>query len=150
MRGIVLTITARFRMVRTWFSCTVYISSLFLVSQVNGEIRNFVLEVGARMIDPDGFERMAVLVNGTLPGPEIRANSGDELHILVRNKMSVTALTIHWHGLSMKGQPFMDGVNFVTQCPIPPLSEFTYVVPIAPYEVSTVLVNTAGSRCCVN
>ncbi|RUS85498.1 hypothetical protein EGW08_006706, partial [Elysia chlorotica] len=40
--------------------------------------------------------------------------------------MSSEAASIHWHGLHQIGTPWMDGVAFVTQCPIQPLQTFTY------------------------
>jgi len=33
---------------------------------------------------------------------------------------------VHWHGLHQKGTPWMDGVAYITQCPIGPGQTFTY------------------------
>lgn len=40
--------------------------------------------------------------------------------------MESESTTIHWHGISQKGTPYMDGVPFVTQCPILPGNRFKY------------------------
>lgn len=34
--------------------------------------------------------------------------------------------SIHWHGLHLKGEQYMDGVSMLTQCPIPAGDSFTY------------------------
>jgi len=34
--------------------------------------------------------------------------------------------SIHWHGHHQRGTPYMDGVPYITQCPIPPKSSFRY------------------------
>ncbi|CAB0032828.1 unnamed protein product [Trichogramma brassicae] len=35
--------------------------------------------------------------------------------------------TIHWHGFKQRGTPYMDGVPFVSQCPILPGQTFQYI-----------------------
>ena len=35
-------------------------------------------------------------------------------------------ITIHWHGLDMRGAEFYDGVAYLHQCPIAPGTNFTY------------------------
>ena len=42
---------------------------------------------------------------------------------------------VHWHGLHQKGTPWMDGVAYITQCPIGPGQTFTYK-----FKVNTVNV----------
>ena len=44
----------------------------------------------------------------------------------VTNAMSGTAATIHWHGLHQRKTPYMDGVPFITQCPIIFANTFRY------------------------
>ena len=34
---------------------------------------------------------------------------------------------IHWHGIHQRSSPYMDGVPYVTQCPILPGNSFRYV-----------------------
>jgi FtsP/CotA-like multicopper oxidase with cupredoxin domain len=38
----------------------------------------------------------------------------------VVNELLEESLTIHWHGIHMKNNPWMDGTAYVTQCPVRP------------------------------
>lgn len=51
---------------------------------------------------------------------------GDEIIVDVVNAMMSDSTTIHWHGFHQHGTPYMDGVPYVTQCPIHPGSTFRY------------------------
>lgn len=73
-----------------------------------------------------GVQRSVIVFNGTLPGPDIIVYEGQTLFIHVTNRMRSEILGIHWHGLHQRNTPFMDGVPFVTQCPILPGQTFTY------------------------
>ena len=44
----------------------------------------------------------------------------------VKNAMSGYVTTVHWHGQTMEGTPYMDGVAGITQYPIAPRQTFTY------------------------
>lgn len=46
--------------------------------------------------------------------------------IHVRNKLLSDSAAIHWHGIHQRGTPWMDGVGYITQCPIGPGQTFTY------------------------
>ncbi|KAL1859074.1 hypothetical protein VTK73DRAFT_7603 [Phialemonium thermophilum] len=77
---------------------------------------------------PDGVTRRVLLVNGQFPGPTIEARPGDILNVDVFNALD-TNVSLHWHGLHMRGANGMDGPVGITQCPIPPGGRFTYRVP---------------------
>lgn len=47
---------------------------------------------------PDGFERDMILVNGQFPGPLLEMNQGDDIEVLVHNKMPHNT-TVHFHGM---------------------------------------------------
>ena len=49
----------------------------------------------------DGYEgqRLVVVANGSLPGPDIIVYEGQRLIIHVKNKLHSEGVTIHWHGL---------------------------------------------------
>ncbi|KAL9091938.1 MAG: hypothetical protein Q9165_004690 [Trypethelium subeluteriae] len=52
----------------------------------------------------------------------------DKLEITVRNKLdNYNGTSIHWHGIRQLNSNWYDGVSGVTECPIPPGDEFTYV-----------------------
>lgn len=44
----------------------------------------------------------------------------------VVNGMIEESTSVHWHGHHQKHTPFMDGVAFITQCPIAPSTTFQY------------------------
>lgn len=44
----------------------------------------------------------------------------------VENGLLGDSTTMHWHGHHQRGTPYMDGVPYVTQCPIFPGTTFTY------------------------
>nr|AQY62684.1 laccase 1 [Bemisia tabaci] len=75
----------------------------------------------------DGVERPIVTVNKIFPGPMVQACVGDMVEIIVHNHLPEETTSIHWHGLHQRESPYMDGVPFVTQCPIQPRSRFKYV-----------------------
>ncbi|XP_007020208.2 PREDICTED: putative laccase-9 [Theobroma cacao] len=68
-----------------------------------------------------------LVVNGSYPGPEIRVHRQDTVYVNVHNQGNY-GLTIHWHGVKQPRNPWSDGPEFVTQCPIQPGTNFTYEV----------------------
>lgn len=44
----------------------------------------------------------------------------------MKNAMAGSAVTIHWHGIRQEETPYMDGVPFITQCPILFSTTFRY------------------------
>lgn len=82
----------------------------------------------SEVITGDGWEkqRMVVVANGTLPGPPIIAYKGQVLVIRVKNLLPSDTVSVHWYGIEQRGTPYMDGVSFITQCPINPGQTFTY------------------------
>ena len=79
--------------------------------------RQETLTVGGRSIP--GFT-----VNGTSPGPEIRAKQGQLIEVHLRNESVSDGVTLHWHGVDVPNA--MDGVAGVTQDAVPVGGEFTY------------------------
>ena len=76
----------------------------------------------------DGVPRpqRITVANGTMPGPQIVLHEKQTISIIVHNELYNEAVTIHWHGVDQQHTPFMDGVAFVTQCPIAPGQSFNY------------------------
>ncbi len=79
--------------------------------------RQQMLSVGGRTMP--GFT-----VNGTSPGPEIRAREGQLIEVHLRNESVADGVTLHWHGVDVPNA--MDGVAGVTQDAVPVGGEFTY------------------------
>lgn len=89
----------------------------------------------------DGTKRLALAVNGQVPGPTIECQWGDVLRVNVTNNMPNNQTAMHWHGLSQRGGQTndQDGVPGVTECAIAPghsrmyefkLSEFGPLTPM--------------------
>ena len=70
--------------------------------------------------------RLAIAVNGLIPGPTLIVHEGQEVIIHVHNNLTTEGISIHWHGMHQRGTPWMDGVGQLTQCQIGPASSFSY------------------------
>ncbi|KAK2978605.1 hypothetical protein RJ640_006724, partial [Escallonia rubra] len=66
-------------------------------------------------------------VNGMFPGPALHVHKGDRLIVNVRNEGKYN-VTIHWHGVKQPRNPWSDGPEYVTQCPIQPGANFNYEI----------------------
>ena len=75
------------------------------------------IRIGDREID--GFT-----LNGSTPGPQIRARQGQLIEVHLRNASVAEGTTLHWHGLDVPNA--MDGVAGVTQDAVPIGGEFVY------------------------
>ncbi|TPX12651.1 uncharacterized protein E0L32_000828 [Thyridium curvatum] len=91
-----------------------------------GVTREYWLSVERGSCAPDGYQRTCMTFNGTVPGPAITANWGDNLVIHVTNNIPDNGTSIHWHGMRQVGSVEYDGVPGVTQCPISPGKSLTY------------------------
>ncbi|KAJ4359578.1 uncharacterized protein N0V89_000133 [Didymosphaeria variabile] len=87
-------------------------------------------------VAPDGFERIAFLINGQMPGPTIEANWGDTVVLKVNNKLTVNGTSVHFHGIRQLNTVENDGVPSITQCPIAPGESFTYKFVATNYGTS--------------
>ncbi|KAM5352708.1 hypothetical protein ACJ41O_005430 [Fusarium nematophilum] len=87
--------------------------------------KEFDLKVTWEDHAPDGFSRKMLLVNGQSPGPVLEIDQDDWVVVRVHNQ-SPQNITIHYHGIEMKGTPWSDGVPGVTQHAIEPGHSFNY------------------------
>jgi FtsP/CotA-like multicopper oxidase with cupredoxin domain len=83
---------------------------------LTGHVHTFTLVVTREFTA--GHSRPQITVNHTVPGPTLYAALGDTLRIHVINELNDDATAIHWHGMTMRDTPWMDGVIALTQCPI--------------------------------
>ncbi|MAI78843.1 MAG: copper resistance protein CopA, partial [Deltaproteobacteria bacterium] len=86
-----------------------------------------VLSITDETRKPLGEDTHATVVNGHLPGPELRFREGERFQVLVENRMSVPT-TVHWHGMIVPN--YMDGVPGLTQYPIDPGQSVYYEYPL--------------------
>lgn len=74
----------------------------------------------------DGVTRSFLSINFQLPGPAIQVCKDDIVVVDLTNEAEGVATAIHWHGIRQIKTKYMDGVPYVTQCPIPFGSKFRY------------------------
>ncbi|GJY01901.1 laccase/diphenol oxidase family protein, partial [Tanacetum coccineum] len=75
-------------------------------------------------------------VNGQFPGPTLNVREGDTIYVKVHNNGRYN-ITIHWHGVKQPRNPWSDGPEYITQCPIQPGDSFNYEI-IFSMEVGTI------------
>ena len=80
-----------------------------------------------------GHSRPQLTVNGSTPGPVHITTLGNELQVTVINEVYDDAISIHWHGMSLRGTPQMDG-EFAA-C----IADF--LILFFPYESNAFVVN---------
>ena len=76
---------------------------------------------------PDcNLDRLLLFVNDEFPGPPLYASVGDVVKVTMINESPTDSLALHFHGLTMQGQPYADGAASVTQCASGPLQTQVY------------------------
>ena len=68
--------------------------------------KEFDLTIAKTKANITGEDRFATTINGTLPGPTLLWNEGDEVVIRVKNLLDEET-SLHWHGIILPYQ--MDG-----------------------------------------
>lgn len=87
----------------------------------------FDLEIAEMPVNFTGQPRVAVAVNGQVPGPTLYWKEGDTVTLRVTNRLHHPT-SIHWHGLLLPFQ--MDGVPEISFKGIFPGETFVYQFPI--------------------
>lgn len=87
----------------------------------------YKLNVSEKAVSISGKGGRALTLNGSMPGPVLKAKVGDTLRVTVTNHLHEDT-SIHWHGVLLP-QP-MDGVPYVSQLPIKPGETFIYEFPV--------------------
>ncbi|XP_046570576.1 L-ascorbate oxidase-like [Haliotis rubra] len=84
----------------------------------DGEQARFVISIHDQMADSALKEHF--------PGPPIVVYEGQVVEVFFTNRLHADTVSVHFHGIHQKNTPWMDGVPFVTQCPILPGVTFKY------------------------
>ncbi|KAF3767224.1 hypothetical protein M406DRAFT_69386 [Cryphonectria parasitica EP155] len=107
-----------------WISGSYDITTDYEVkTPLTGVVRQYDLTLtqAENWLGPDGVVKEDVmLVNGNILGPVIHAQWGDTISVTVTNNLKYNGTTIHWHGIRQLNTNLQDGVNGITECPIPP------------------------------
>ncbi|KAJ5300183.1 hypothetical protein N7508_007426 [Penicillium antarcticum] len=91
-----------------------------------GVTREYWFNIENTTAAPDGVEIPVQLINGSLPGPTIIADWGDEVVVHVTNSLQANGTSLHFHGIRQNWTSHMDGVASITQCPVAPGDSYTY------------------------
>lgn len=93
---------------------------------LGSKTKHFKWEVEYMYWSPDCVEHVVMGINGQFPGPTIRAQAGDTVHVELTNKLPTEGVVIHWHGIRQRGTPWADGTASISQCVINPGETFLY------------------------
>ncbi|XP_044483625.1 laccase-13 [Mangifera indica] len=123
---------------KAWCSCPcpcllflVIFGFLTSLSSAETHYHEFVIE--AKPVKRLCRTHNIITVNGMFPGPTLEVREGDSLVIKAINRAQYNA-TLHWHGLHQLRNPWADGPEYVTQCPIQPGQTYTYWFTITNQE----------------
>ncbi len=83
----------------------------------------FDLRIGETPMNFTGSPRMALTINGTVPGPTLRWREGDTVTLRVANALGEDT-SIHWHGIVLPAN--MDGVPGLSFSGIHPGETYVY------------------------
>ncbi|KAH8846986.1 hypothetical protein MCOR27_008448 [Pyricularia oryzae] len=94
-----------------------------------GVTREYWLELAEIQAAPDGRQRSGMAINGSIPGPTLFADWGDNVIVHVTNNLPASSnngTSMHFHGIRQNYTNQNDGVTAITQCPTAPGSTVTY------------------------
>ncbi|KAJ5983636.1 Multicopper oxidase type 3 [Penicillium waksmanii] len=93
-----------------------------------GVTRKYYFDIQEVTVAPDGYSRTAMAVNGSIPGPTIQADWGDNVVVHVTNSLTSAknGSSVHFHGIRQNYTNPNDGVVSITQCPTAPGKTTTY------------------------
>lgn len=85
----------------------------------------------ANTVDGRTF-RSFYAINGRIPGPTLIMHENQIVVADVENLLSEEGISFHWHGMHQRNTPWMDGIGFISQCPISPGASFRYIFKAYP------------------
>ncbi|MBL7922933.1 MAG: multicopper oxidase domain-containing protein [Bacteroidia bacterium] len=86
-------------------------------------LKKYHLVISDTMVNYSGKTRMAMAINGKIPGPELHFTEGDTAVISIENRMHHET-SIHWHGLLLPNE--QDGVPYLTTAPVKAMGNHEY------------------------
>lgn len=97
---------------------------LLILTSMQAQAGEYSLTIAREPVNITGNSVKKITVNGSIPGPTLRFQEGEEVTIHVTNKMDEDT-SVHWHGLLLPDE--MDGVPGFGGFPgIKPGETFTY------------------------
>lgn len=80
---------------------------LLILTSMQAQAGEYSLTIAREPVNITGNSVKKITVNGSIPGPTLRFQEGEEVTIHVTNKMDEDT-SVHWHGLLLPDE--MDGV----------------------------------------
>ena len=96
----------------------VLITALASTAIAQAAVVKYELTIAEKTISPAGKRVVALMINGSIPGPVLRFKVGDTARIRVHNKLPKEKTLLHWHGLLVPNKE--DGVPMLNTPAIPP------------------------------
>ena len=96
----------------------VLIAALASTAIAQAAVVKYELTIAEKTISPAGKRVVALMINGSIPGPVLRFKVGDTARIRVHNKLPKEKTLLHWHGLLVPNKE--DGVPMLNTPAIPP------------------------------
>ncbi|PRQ25540.1 putative laccase [Rosa chinensis] len=110
------------------------VRQFLMISLVQGEVHFYDFVVSKEeKLHRVMRNREHVCCKRHFPRAGIRVHKGDTIYVNVHNQ-GYYGLTIHWHGIMQSRNPWSDGPEYITQCPIQPGTNFTYEVLLSTEE----------------
>ncbi|KAL5269727.1 hypothetical protein ACHWQZ_G003255 [Mnemiopsis leidyi] len=88
--------------------------------------KSYSFETGQSTKEVGGKSYIVNTINGNIPAPAVHVRKGEVLSVKVANGIAESELTVHWHGLHLRGFQVYDGVEGITQCVIKPQTSYLY------------------------
>ncbi|XP_022773464.1 laccase-14-like [Durio zibethinus] len=110
----------------------IFLSAL-LFGKAHGAVHSYYWVVKETKFTKLCTTSTVLTVNDSFPGPEIHAQKGDTVFVTVQND-GPYGITIHWHGVRMPRNPWSDGPEYITQCPIKSGGNFTQEIDLSTEE----------------
>ena len=76
-----------------------FLSVVLVPSFTEARIHHYRWNVRYEYKSPDCYEKLVITINGQFPGPTIKANVGDTIHVKLTNHLETENVVIHWHGI---------------------------------------------------
>lgn len=103
------------------------VAAAFLLGAAHGKVHYYDFVLREKNYTRLCSTKSMLVVNDSFPGPVIRVQKGDTVFVNLQNQGDY-GVTIHWHGVKQPRNPWSDGPEYITQCPILPGTNFTYEV----------------------
>ncbi|AES63403.2 laccase-14 [Medicago truncatula] len=106
---------------------------VYLIHTANGKVHHHKFVVKSSSFTRLCSTKNILTVNGEFPGPTLKAHRGDTLIVKVYNQADYN-ITIHWHGARQVRNPWSDGPEYITQCPIKSGNMFKQIIHLTTEE----------------